>query len=127
MRSRTSIPGRMSSTWRAPATRRRASTPDLFLPIQGGRALRVPGRDAGNLRDVVARLQLRAIAVEEAGNVSAIPEEEHDVGEVLRVLEADRVPELVDARQVDDRFAEEGVFFRDRGDVGAEAVGVGPD
>ena len=71
--------------------------------------------------------QLVAIAAEEQRNVAAEAEEVHHVAEIRSVLESERVPELVDAREIDDRVAEQRVGARALGDRGAERIGVGPD
>src|SRR5262249_46692844 len=57
------------------------------------------------LRDVASRLQLTSIALEVLDEVAAVLKGIHDVAEGVRVLEAEGVSELVEAREVDDGVA----------------------
>src|SRR5690606_21368521 len=98
----------------ASALERRPS-PDRPAPSSIGSARLISGRfeierfDArdvvrgkpGDVRDVVAASELLAIAAEEGRYVPAVAEEIHDVGIARRVLEPERMPELVHAREVD--------------------------
>src|SRR6478735_8934469 len=95
-----------------------------LLAVQRANPPNVVRRQTGDVRDVGAGAQLRPIPVEEAGHVAAIPEEEHDVRVRGGVLEAERVPEFVQAGQIDDGLADEGVGLGARGDVLAEGVRV---
>ena len=76
-------------------------------------------------RDVVARLQPQAVSVEERRDVAAEPEEVHDVAEVVGVREAERMPQFMQAREVDDRVAEQRVELCQAGDLATERVGIG--
>ena len=60
-------------------------------------------------------------------DVAAEAEEVHDVAIVGGVLEAERVSQLVDARQIDDALAKEVVRARARRDVQPERRHVGTD
>src|SRR6185503_15185641 len=83
--------------------------------------------DAAELRDVVAGLQLTAIPSEELRYIAAESEEIHDVAEVRRVAQAERVPELVDAGEIHDGLAQQRIRPRPAGDVRSERRRIGPD
>src|SRR5437762_6088725 len=65
----------------------------------------------GRAADVVGGLQQLAIVAEIARTVARLPEQIHDVVEVPRVLEAERVAELVERGQVDDDVARQRIDF----------------
>ena len=58
---------------------------------------------------------------EEGRNIATVAEEVHDVAEVICVLEAEGVPELVHAREVDDCVSEQWIASRRSGEVWARA------
>src|SRR5690606_2875387 len=74
--------------------------------------------------NVAAAAKLVAVAVEEQRDVPAVAEEVHDVCVLCRMLEAERVPDLVQAGQVHDRLAQQIVQPRRLRDVGTQRVGV---
>ena len=62
--------------------------PGSVRAVERQDALDVVGRESRHLGDVIAPLQLCAVAAEECGNVAAEPEEIHDVAEVVGMPEA---------------------------------------
>ena len=75
--------------------------------------------------DVVARIQLQAIDVEEIDDVAAEAEVIHHIGESIRVREAERVTDLMQAGEIDDRLAKQRIGTRRVRDVRAQRIGVG--
>src|SRR6186713_1115746 len=98
-----------------------------LLRVELADAAGVGGRQAGSLLNVFAGAELAAIAIEESDDITAVAEEVHDVSEVGGVTEADGVPQLVQARQIDNRLPHERIGARRAGDVGAESRHVRPD
>ena len=71
--------------------------------------------------------QRAAVAAEELRDVTAEAKEVHHVLEVGSMRETQRMAELVQARQVDDRVAKQSVEPCLRGDLVAQGRGVRPD
>src|SRR4249919_4250787 len=95
--------------------------------VKRPQALHVPGRQACHFRNVFTRPDLRAIPAEELHDIAAIAKEIHDVAEIARVLEAERVTELVNASQVDDRVSKKDIRSGARGEILAERIDIGTD
>src|SRR6185369_699424 len=79
------------------------------------------------LRDVLARAKLRPVTVEVFRDIAAVTEVIHDVAVLARVLQSQCVPELVDAREIDDAFAKERVAIGLVGNVGPKRSHVRMD
>ena len=77
--------------------------------------------------DIGARFQLPAVAIEVAEDVSAVLEAVHDIGEGGGVAQAERVPAFVQAGEIDDALAEEGITAGGFADFVAERVHIGED
>src|SRR5438105_693381 len=96
------------------------------LSIQLSKRLHIVRGKSGGGRaaDVIGGLQQLAIVAEVARAVARLPEQVHDVVEVPRVLEAERMPELVERGQVDDDVACQRIDFdrRIRGNVDLRGV-----
>ena len=62
-------------------------------------------------------MDLRSIAAEILGHVTAITKKIHDVAEIARVLEPDGMAEFVHAGQIDDAVTKELILTRTPGNV----------
>src|SRR5258705_8712413 len=93
----------------------------LFSGVERAQGIDIVRRKSrrGRRADVVRGFQQLAIVAEVAGSVTRLPEQVHDVVEVPRVLEAERMSELVERGEVDDDTARERIDFDGciRGDV----------
>src|SRR5579862_4431481 len=72
-------------------------------------------------------MDLRSIVSEILDDISAVPEEIHDVSEITRVLETQSVAEFVQAREIDDAFTQQGISTGAHCDFGTERIHVRPN
>src|SRR5512132_398045 len=79
----------------------------LACRVERPQTLDVGFGQAGGALNVGPGAESDAIAAEEGRDVAAEPEEVHDVAKIVGVGQSQRVPDLVDAGQIDDGVAQQ--------------------